>query len=110
MKDPYAVILNRHITEKSSVLQQLQTSESNRCVARCKSPKYVFIVGIKATKGEIAAALEMIYSEQKIKVCAVNTMRMKPKPKKRGKGRKGGTPLFKKAVVTLEEGDEIDNV
>jgi large subunit ribosomal protein L23 len=69
----------------------------------------VFIVDPTANKREIAAAIEEIYSEQKVKVTAVNTINVKAK-QRRVRGRLGMTKSFKKAVVSLEEGDSIDNV
>lgn len=109
MKDrnPFHVIKSRYITEKSTVLEGLQHAVSNKCVAKCLSPKYVFIVDKDANKVEIARALESIYSEKKIKVKAVNTINMKPK-KRRVRGYKGFRPAVKKAIVTLESGDCID--
>lgn len=110
MKDPYEVIRARYVTEKATVLEQLHTSESNRSLAKCDSPKFVFVVSIGANKAEIASALEEIYKEQKVKVTKVNTILMKSKPKRRGRGRPGRTAAFKKAIVTMEPGDSIDNV
>lgn len=109
MKDrnPFQVIKSRHITEKTTVLESLQHSTNNKCLAKCSSPKYVFIVDKNANKVEIARALESIYSEKKIKVKAVNTINMKPK-KRRVRGYKGFRPAVKKAIVTLESGDSID--
>lgn len=110
MRDPHDVIHSLHITEKTAMLQQLQANESNPCVARCKLPKVVFLVDRHASKQEIASAVETLYREQGIKVTAVNTLRVKPKMKRRGKGRRGGTPLRKKAIVTLSEGDVLEIV
>ncbi len=110
MKNPYEVIKRRYITEKATVLEQLQNNQSNRSVARCKSPKYVFIVDDKANKQEISQAVETLYKEKSIKVVNVNTMIVKGKQKKRGRGRVGFSASFKKAIVTLEEGDSLDNV
>lgn len=110
MKDPFQIIRSRYVTEKSTMLEQLQSSESNRCIAKCQSPKYVFLVDPRANKHEIAKAIEQIYAEQKIKVVKVNTLNVKRKPKKRGRGRPGKTAALKKAVVTMEQGDSIDNV
>lgn len=110
MDNPFKFIKSRYITEKSTVLEQLQDNNSNRSVARCKLPKYVFLVDINANKRDIAAAIELIYREQEIKVTRVNTLVLKPKKKRRGKGRLGATARVKKAIVTLEEGDRIDNV
>lgn len=108
-KDPYQIIKHQHVTEKSMVLQELKNAKSNASLARCESPKYVFIVDTKANKHEIAAALEEIYRDKKIKVTAVNTINVKPKAR-RVRGRLGKTAAFKKAVVTLEKGDSLDNV
>jgi large subunit ribosomal protein L23 len=103
----FQVIKSRHITEKTTVLEGLQHSTSNKSTARCSSPKYVFLVDKNANKVEIARAIETIYSEKKIKVKAVNTINMKPK-KRRVRGYKGFRPAVKKAIVTLESGDSID--
>ncbi|MFZ0566204.1 MAG: 50S ribosomal protein L23 [Chlamydiales bacterium] len=110
MKEAFRIIKSRHITEKSTVLGQLHGLESNRCLARCKTPKYVFIVDRKANKCEIAKAVESLYEAQKIKVIKVNTINVKGKPKRKGKGRWGTTSQFKKAIVTMEPGDDIDMV
>ena len=106
-KSPYHIIKSRHVTEKSTVLEGLQHSNSNKCTAKCSSPKYVFIVDRDANKVEVARALEDIYKEKKIKVKRVNTINMKPK-KRRVRGYKGFRPAVKKAIVTLESGDTID--
>jgi len=110
MKDPYVVIKSRYVTEKATVLEQLQIAESNQSVERCKSPKYVFIVDRHANKQEIAQAIEAIYKEQNVKVTKVNTLHTKRKLKKRGRGKKGLTASHKKAIVTMEPGDMIDQV
>lgn len=108
-KNPYNIIKHQHVTEKANMLQELKNSKSNRCVARCESPKYVFIVDRNANKREIANALEEIYSDKNIKVKAVNTINMKAKPR-RVRGRLGAKPAFKKAIVTLDKNDSLDNV
>ncbi len=108
-KNPYEVIKHRHITEKAGMLQGLKNAESSASLRRYKMPKYVFVVDKRANKQEIATALEEIYAEQKIKVVSVNTINVKSK-QKTVRRRSGKTSAFKKAVVTLEEGDELDNV
>jgi large subunit ribosomal protein L23 len=105
-KSPYDVVLSRHVTEKARVLEQLQFNTSNPCVKKCDAPKHVFIVDKRANKQEIAAAVEEIYSERKIKVVSVNTIHVRPKAR-RVRGRAGMKPGFKKAIVTLEAGDTI---
>lgn len=108
-KDPYQIIKHKHVTEKAQMLAGLHNSESNPSIRRCKSPKEVFIVDVKANKHEIAEAVETIYKEDNIKVVAVNTINMAGKVKRR-RGRLFTMPSFKKAIVTLEEGDSINNV
>ncbi len=108
-KDPYQVIKHQHVTEKTQMLAGLKNSESNASVRRCNSPKYVFIVDPDASKQEIATALEQIYKDQSIHVVKVNTINVKPKAR-RVRGRLGRTTGFKKAIVTLEENDSLDNV
>lgn len=109
VKNPYAIIKNLHVTEKSRVLQELKNANSNKCLARCESPKYVFVVDKEANKQEIAKAVEAIYSEKNIKVVAVNTINV-PGKERRVRGRKGRSASFKKAVVTLKVGDSLDEV
>jgi large subunit ribosomal protein L23 len=106
-KSPFDIILSRHVTEKSRVLEQLQFNTSHPSVKKCDSPKYVFIVDKRANKQEIAAAVEEIYAERKIKVVSVNTSIIKPKAR-RVRGRSGFKPGFKKAIVTLEARDSIE--
>jgi len=107
-KSPYDIVQSRHVTEKTRVLEQLQSNTSNPCVKKCNSPKYVFLVDKRANKHEIAVALEEIYADKKIKVVSVNTINAKPKTR-RIRGRQGLKPGFKKAIVTLEAGDSIED-
>jgi large subunit ribosomal protein L23 len=109
MKNAYKLIKTRHITEKATMLENLKNSVSNKSVAKCESPKYVFVVDSKATKVDIKRAIEAIYAEKKIKVMKVNTVWAKPKPK-RYRGRVGVKPGYKKAIVTLRPNDSIDEV
>lgn len=106
-KDPYSVIKNIYITEKSKVLQELKENTSNPSVRKCKSPKYVFEVNSFANKREIAEAIEEIYRDKDVKVMAVNTINVKGKPR-RVRGRLGRTSSFKKAIVTLAEKDSLE--
>jgi len=108
-KNPYQVVKHQHITEKSVVLEGLKDAKSNPCLAKCESPKYVFVVDPSANKHEIAAAVEEIYSDRKIKVVSVNTINVKGKTR-RIRGRLGKRKSFKKAIVTLEKGDSLDTL
>ncbi|KUR74273.1 50S ribosomal protein L23 [Novosphingobium sp. FSW06-99] len=86
----YDVIVAPHITEKATLL-----SEHNAVV---------FKVAGTATKPQIKAAIEAIYS---VKVAAVNTLVQKGKTK-RWKGKPYTRSDVKKAVVTLAAGQSID--
>ena len=72
-----------------------------------KLNKYAFIVDKNANKIEIKKAVEKLYD---VKVEAVNTMNYQGKKKSRYTKAgvvTGRRPAFKKAVVTLKEGDTI---
>ncbi len=86
----YGVILAPVITEKSTLL-----SEQN---------KVVFRVPLEASKTDVKEAVEALF---KVKVRAVNTLRVKGKTK-RFRGREGQRSERKKAIVTLAEGHSID--
>ena len=106
-RSPYQTIKSRYITEKATVLEGLQHANSNSCLTKCNKPKAVFLVSKKANKTEIAEAIEIIYAEKKVRVKKVNTINMKPK-KRRVRGYKGFRAAYKKAIITLENGDSID--
>ena len=63
-----------------------------------------FRVTMDATKPRIKQAVEELFS---VKVKSVNTLRVKGKTK-RFKGVKGRRSDWKKAIVTLEDGQSID--
>ena len=63
-----------------------------------------FKVSINSSKPEIKKAVEKIFGVQ---VIGINTIRVRGKLK-RFKGKIGRTSAFKKAIVTLKEGDTID--
>ena len=86
----YDIIRNPVVTEKSTY-----ASENNQVV---------FDVAVDATKPEIKAAVEGLFS---VKVQAVNTLIRKGK-EKRFRGRIGQRKDVKKAIVTLAEGQSID--
>ncbi|NOZ42507.1 MAG: 50S ribosomal protein L23 [Alphaproteobacteria bacterium] len=86
----YDIILGPVITEKSTLI-----SEYNQVIFR---------VPLAATKPEIKAAVEGLFS---VKVEAVNTIRVKGKTK-RFKGVIGRRSDYKKAMVRLAEGQSID--
>jgi large subunit ribosomal protein L23 len=65
--------------------------------------KYLFLVEKSANKVQIKSAVEQIY---KVKVQDVNTS-IYPGKLKRVRQQLGKTPDFKRAVVTLKEGQKI---
>jgi large subunit ribosomal protein L23 len=66
--------------------------------------KYLFLVDKASNKCQIRQAVEHIY---KVKVREVNTFITRGK-KRRVRYQVGKTPDFKKAIVTLKEGQKID--
>ena len=86
----YDIIRRPVVTEKSTM-----ASEANQVV---------FDFAVDATKPEIKAAIEQLFS---VKVTAVNTLLRKGKVK-RFRGRIGTRNDVKKAVVTLADGQSID--
>lgn len=72
------------------------------------SNQYSFIVNQKANKVEVRKAVEAMYS---VNVASVNTMIMPAKAKNRNTRSgliKGRVSSYKKAIVTLADGEEID--
>ncbi len=86
----YDIIRAPVVTEKST-----QGSEYNQVTFR---------VSPNATKPQIKRAVEGLFS---VKVTKVNTLNMNGKVKM-FKGRPGRRADYKKAIVTLAEGDSID--
>ena len=66
--------------------------------------QYSFIVDRKATKYDVARAVESLF---KVSVEGVRTNIVRGKTKRVGRSI-GKRPNFKKAVVTLKEGDKIE--
>jgi large subunit ribosomal protein L23 len=77
---------------------------SEKSYSLIEDNKYSFRVHPKAHKTQIRQAVEELFD---VKVVAVNTVKVKPKPKRRGwhRGQKQG---WKKAIVELREGDRIE--
>lgn len=107
LKSPYSVIKRRCATEKSKFFESALGKDSPRKVFRASAPKYTFIVELSASKREIALAIEFIFAPKKIKVASVNTL-IVPEKVRRVRGKVGVRPAYKKAVVSLSEGDSLD--
>jgi large subunit ribosomal protein L23 len=91
MKEPQKIIRKPLITEKSTRQKE-------------DSGQYVFEVHRSANKIEIQSAIERLF---KVKVLQVRTSNVMGKIKRLGK-RYGKRPDWKKAIITLREGDRID--
>lgn len=91
MRSPEEVIIAPIVTEKTYRL----ANEEN---------KYTFRVHPEANKIEIKNAVEKLFN---VKVEKVNTINVKPKRKRLGKF-EGRTSRWKKAIVTLKEGNKIE--
>jgi large subunit ribosomal protein L23 len=91
MKDTQRVIRRPMVTEKSTRQKE-------------ESRQYVFEVHRDANKIEIQSAVERLF---KVKVLQVRTSNVLGKIKRLGR-RYGKRPDWKKAIVTLKEGDRID--
>ena len=77
------------------IIKPIITEESN---AGIQEGKYTFKVNKKATKVDIARAVEKLFE---VKVLKVNTMTVKGKEKRMGRT-SGKTPDWKKAIVTID--------
>ena len=93
--------MSRQILIKPIISEKAETISENQ-------GKYTFMVDKKANKIEIKKEVERMYN---VNVESVNTLIMPSKTKRRNTRsgiNMGRVPGFKKAIVTLSEGDEID--
>ena len=94
MKNPYRIIKQPLITEKTTILR-----ESN---------KYAFVVDIKANKADIRKAAEELF-DLKDKIVKINTMQVSGKTKGQfWRYRQGRQPNWKKVIITVTEGTTIE--
>ncbi len=103
MKTLYDVLIRPIVTEKSVMLSNLE-AKSSKTKERKKITKLTFEVSMDATKPQIKEAVERIFN---VKVDKVNTMIVKGK-RKGFRMMKGKRKDWKKAIVTLKPGQEID--
>jgi len=93
MSQPHEIIETASLTEKSTLLSEKQN-------------KYVFRVSPRANKTQIKHAVESLFQK---KVINVNTCNYAGK-QKRVRGPLGRRAHWKKAIVTLAEGEKIELV
>ena len=84
------ILLRPVITEKST----LETERNN----------YTFAVAKSANKFQIKDAVE---AQFKVDVLGVRVLTVKPKQKRRGRRQSGMTSAWRKAIVTIADGQKI---
>jgi large subunit ribosomal protein L23 len=94
MNEPTRLIHNIRLTEKASLLSE-------------KHNQYVFRVDPRANKLQIKQAIQELFGK---KVVRVNTAQYAGKKKRERRADFGRRPHWKKAIVTLAEGEKIDLV
>lgn len=92
MHEPYDIIDTIRLTEKATLLTE-------------KHNKYVFRVATHANKLQIKQAIEKLFGK---KVLDVNTCNYAGKKRRQRTAATGTTASWKKAIVTLKEGDRIE--
>lgn len=87
----YDVLIRPVVTEKSNLLSE--------------QSKYVFEVAMNANKRQVKEAIETIFEK---KVLKVNTMIVPAKRGQRGRRTYMRTSQWKKAIVTLADGETLE--
>ena len=94
MKNLFEVIKTIHLTEKATILGEINN-------------EYVFKVDKRATRPEIREAVNELFGKT---VIEVRTCNYDGKTRRRGNTAPGRDPHWKKAVVRLKAGERIDLV
>jgi large subunit ribosomal protein L23 len=94
MSEHYDIIETASLTEKATLMSEKQN-------------KYVFRVRPSANKVQIKRAVEHLFQK---KVVDVNTCNYAGKKKRERRADYGRKAHWKKAIVTLKEGEKIDLV
>lgn len=90
IQDVHPALVAPVITEKAALLSE--------------TGQYVFRIAHKSTKQDVRRAVQEQY---KVHVTGVRTLTVRPKTRIRGRIM-GEVPGFRKAIVTLREGERID--
>jgi large subunit ribosomal protein L23 len=69
-----------------------------------KYNQYTVVADRRASKPQIRAAVQELF---KVKVLSVNTLNVRGKARRQRTAQAGKAPDWKKAIVTLKEGDKI---
>lgn len=89
--NPFEIIKTARLTEKGT----RQGSKYNQ---------YTLVADRRASKPEIKKAIEELF---KVKVIRVNTLNVRGKARRQRTAQAGRDESWKKAIVTLKEGDKI---
>ncbi len=90
MFNPYSIIKYPLVTEKATTLGSQN--------------KYIFVVDKKAKKTQIKMAVEQLY---RVSVVCVAVIKMPAKKRRYRLSREGYKSSYKKAIITLKEGEKI---
>ena len=99
----FTVIKGLHDSEKTQHLKDLFVFRRTRGMKEDVRHKYTLRVDVRANKHQIRWAVEELFP--KVKVISVNTTTVKGKAKRARTKVAGYTADWKKAVITLKEGE-----
>lgn len=88
---PFEIIKSARLTEKGSV----QSERFNQ---------YTIVADRRASKIEIRRAVQDLF---KVRVVDIQTMNVRGKARRQRTPQAGRSPAWKKAIVTLKQGDKI---
>ncbi len=105
-RPPHEILIRPIVTEETSRLQfnpgRIRKRHEEKDIP--VRPRFAFVVDRNATKIEIRKAVESRFD---VHVTSVNTMNVLGKERRMGR-HIGRRPSWKKAIVTLAEGEMID--
>ena len=88
---PYDIIKTVRLTEKGTMQSELHN-------------QYTIVADRRASKFQIRSAVEEVF---KVTVIAVRTMNVRGKARRKRTAQAGTTPAWKKAIITLKDGETI---
>jgi large subunit ribosomal protein L23 len=104
MKPAHHIIKRPLLTEKGTRLKESGGAPAGTFTDENVKPQVLFEVAVDANKIEIKQAVEALFS---VKVVDVHTQVMRGKEKRVGRYI-GQKPSWKKAIVTLAQGNKIE--
>lgn len=105
-KSPYQILKSRYHTEKTAMLSSLKEATSNRSLSRFDRAKVTFEVALDSNKVQIRKAFEK--ANPGLLVEKVNVVKVKPRTKRRTAHGRGKSSGFKKAIITLKSGLDLE--